>query len=188
MVKDKSTTLSDGYGFRSDSSTPALAMVKPVAKYQLEDPAVAQGVELQPRLLSISCETATPPASMSTTAPIHCDPPGTVSFTDVDESGPTWTGTVRLAPWLGTMVTDPEAATGPLLAMTTRPGAETGLFPAPLSVAPAQNHEDDNARIGAATGTGARAVTDWLAGLPPTPLSSTPITRTPATARRIGVR
>jgi hypothetical protein len=62
---------------------------------------------------------------MSTTAPIQGVPPGTCSVTAAEESGPTRTGTVLLAPVLGIRVTDPDAVTGPLLAITTLPGAGT---------------------------------------------------------------
>ncbi len=104
---------------------------------------------------TISCSTATPPASTSTIAPIQGVPPGTTSATTVRDSAGTVTGTSGGAPGWAPGVTTAAAGARPLLAMITVPGACRGSCPS--SVAPAQNHEDDSASVGAATGTGCTA-------------------------------
>ncbi len=158
--------------------------VRPVAKYQVRSPDVAQGDEDVPSGPVTSCSTAAAPPLRATAAPSQWEDPGRFSGTELRLLAPTVTVEVAPGPWSPT--NEMVAVTGrpALLAMTTEPGA------GPLGlVAPAQNHDDDSAPAGAATGTWARGAPVWV---PPwdDPLRSTspPMTRRAAMTTMTGAR
>ena len=105
--------------------------VAPAAKYQLDEPAVAQGADARPNGLFTSCSTATAPALTSTMAPIQGAPLGTSSSTTRRLSGPMVAGTRMGDPPVGTRVTTAVAVAGPALAIMTAPGAVPCGWPAP---------------------------------------------------------
>src|SRR6266571_7322300 len=110
----------------------------------------------------MTCSTAAPPPLSVTMAPANdgggpgagAGPgpgagglPGTtgLSGSTVRSSGPTLTGTTAVVPWLETSVAVPDKGRVVLLATTSWPSAT----PVGRPNAPAQNHDDDRAVVGA---------------------------------------
>ena len=153
VTKDTSTLVSSGYGLNNARYSSAPRSVLPAARYQRSDDVEAQGAALYPLASVASRSTDTVPASTST---IAATGRAGVSGPSATRRRP-WAGTsTRMVcdrPSPGTTVISPAAERPPALAMTTA----TSVRPPGIDGPAAQNHVDDTAAAGAATGIVRRA-------------------------------
>ena len=100
--------------------------------------------------------TATPPASMSTMAPIHGAPAGTSSAITWPAVGADGDRNADLRALAGNQGDDPGAVVAPLLAITTAPAPDRGLAPADVRCRWPRRRTTTRRgpAAGAATGTG----------------------------------
>src|SRR5579875_1655356 len=190
VVKVRLAMAGLGYGLSSVTTSRSLMRVAPVGKYQLVAPAVAQGSETVPSGPASRCSTVAAPPSISTVAPTQGVPWGTVSATVARRSGATVTVSVLERPWLATRWMSAVTGRWPTLVISRLPGAGDLAW----SVAPAQNHEDDRASVGATCGPAGRETVAMVgAALDPSLArpwrpAMMPTTRTAATTATTGSR